>query len=145
MAAQTGFTSGGCNVVTLRVTSYHERCLKGILSGSLLNGELVFRSAIELLCQLEGLMDQAELPQSNEEARVFQPTAQPAGGEAGIAAGEKLPVIACFQLSVMFRQNATWQGRLFWLDQGVEMHFRSVLELLNLINSALSVKEGEAV
>lgn len=144
MVAQTGFIPRGHNVVTLRVTSYHERCLKGILSGAHLGGDLVFRSAIELLCQLEDLMDQARHPQRNEEPRVFQPVAQPAAGETRAAAGEKTPVIACFQLSVMFRQNATWQGSLFWAERGMEAHFRSVLELLNLINNALSAGTGEA-
>lgn len=54
-------------------------------------------------------------------------------------------MIACFQVNVMFRQNATWQGSLFWADRGMEANFRSVLELLNLINSALSGEAGEAV
>ena len=145
MAAQTGFIPRGHNVVTLRVASYHERCLKGILSGVHLDGDLVFRSAIELLCQLESLMDQAGLPQRNEEPRFFQPAAQPAGGASKSAAEEKTPVIACFQLSIMFRQNATWQGSLFWADRGMEAHFRSVLELLNLINNALSAGTDKAV
>lgn len=144
MAPQTGFIPRGHNVVTLRVTSYHERCLKGILSSALFQGELVFRSTIELLCQLESLMDQTKLPQRNEESRVFRPAVQPVGGGTRVAAEEKVPVIACFQLSIMFRQNATWQGCLFWVNQGTEAHFRSVLELLTLINSALSTKEDES-
>ena len=144
MAPQTGFIPRGHNVVTLRVTSYHERCLKGSLSGDLIQGELAFHSTIELLCRLESLMDQANLPQRSEESRVFRPAAQPAGDAPRAAAGEKASVIACFQISVMFRQNATWQGSLFWADRGMEAHFRSVLELLNLINSALSAEGGEA-
>ena len=143
MAAQTGFIPCGHNVVTLQVVSYHERCLKGILSGALFEGEFMFRSAIELLCLLENLMDQAKVPQRNEEPRVFRSASQPVGKEMKTGE-EKEPVIASFQLSVMFRQNATWQGSLFWVDRGLEAHFRSVLELLNLINSALSAGEGEA-
>lgn len=143
MARQTEFIPRGHHVVTLQVTSYHERCLKGILSAALIHGELFFRSTIELLNRLESLMDQVKLPQRNEEPRVFQSAAQPAIEEAGAVPGEKAPVIACFQLSVMFRQNATWQGSLFWADRGLEAHFRSVLELLNLIDSALSTEEVE--
>lgn len=143
MIAQTGFIPRGHNAVALRVTSYHERCLKGILSGALLEGEQSFRSTIEFLRRLESLMDQARFPQRNEETRVFRPALQPAGEEERIAADGKLPVIASFQISVIFRQNATWQGSLFWVDRGMEAHFRSVLELLNLIDSALSVEAGE--
>lgn len=138
MAARTGFIPRGHNVVMLRVTSYHERCPKGTLSGALFEGEVAFRSTIELLSQIEGMMDQAQLPQRNEESRAFRPAASPAAGEAGTAAREAAPVIACFHLSVMFRQNATWQGCLFWADLGMEANFRSVLELLNLMDNALS-------
>lgn len=144
MAMQTGFIPRGHNVVTLWVTSYHERCLKGILSSTLFDDEQAFQSTIELLCRLENLMDQVKLPQRNEESRVFQPVAQLVGGESGIAV-EKAPIIACFRLNVMFRQNATWQGSLFWADRGLEAYFRSVLELLTLINSALSTEEGEVI
>lgn len=142
MAARTGFIPRGHNVVMLRVTSYHERCLKGTLSGALVEGEVAFRSTIELLSQIEDMMDQAQLPQRNEESRAFRPAAPPAGGTAG-AVGETAPAIACFHLSVMFRQNATWQGCLFWADLGMEANFRSVLELLNLMDNALS-GAGEA-
>lgn len=143
MIAQTVFIPRGHNAVALRVTSYRERCLKGILSGALLEGEQSFRSTIEFLRLLEGMMDQARFPQRNEEARVFQGALQPAGGESRTAGEERPPVIASFQISVIFRQNATWQGTLFWADRGVEAHFRSVLELLNLIDSALSAEAGE--
>ena len=145
MAAQTGFIPRGHNVMILRVTSYEERCLKGILSSALFEGELIFRSTIELLRQIEGMMDQAQLPQRNEESRAFRPAVQSAGREAGAAAGERAPVIACFQLSIMFRQNATWQGCLFWTDLGMEANFRSALELINLMDNALSAGAGEAI
>lgn len=145
MVTQTGFIPRGQSVVTLRVASYHERCLKGTLSGAFLDGSLAFRSTIELLCILEHLMDQAKFPQRSEESRVFLPAVHDPGGVVRAAAGEKAPVIACFQVNVMFRQNATWQGSLFWADRGMEANFRSVLELLNLINSALSGEAGEAV
>ena len=144
MTAQAGFILHGYNVVTIQVTSYHERCLKGTLSGALIQGELSFRSTIDLLCLLEKLMDEAKYPQRSEESRVFRPAVQHTGEESGSAAEAKKQTIAGFQLNVMFRQNATWQGSLFWMDQGLEAHFRSVKELLNLIDSALSNGDGEA-
>lgn len=145
MLTQTGFIPCGQSVVTLCVTSYRERCLKGNLSSASLDGNLAFQSTIELLCLLEHLMDQAKFPQRSEESRAFQPAAQAPGGVGRATTGEKVPVIACFQVNVMFRQNATWQGSLFWVDRGLEANFRSVLELLNLINSAFSSEAGEAV
>ena len=141
MATQTGFIPHGKNVVTLQVTSYHERCLKGAVSSALLENKLTFRSTMELLSQIECMMDQANFPQRNEESRAFRPAAQPAEAEGRTAAEETAPVIACFHLNTMFRQNATWQGCLFWADLGMEANFRSVLELLKLMDNALSGAE----
>lgn len=56
------------------------------------------------------------------------------------ALGEQKP-LATFQLSVLFRQNASWQGRLTWLERAEEARFRSVLELVGLLDSALAAWE----
>ena len=49
--------------------------------------------------------------------------------------------MATFQLRVLFRQNASWQGSLIWVDQRMDAQFRSVLELVRLMDSALTMKE----
>lgn len=49
---------------------------------------------------------------------------------------------ATFALRVLFRQNASWQGSVTWLEGGQEESFRSVLELLMLMNSALTEEEN---
>jgi hypothetical protein len=45
-----------------------------------------------------------------------------------------------FIVQVMNNQNATWQGRVNWVDQKSEQPFRSTLELLKLIDGALEEK-----
>lgn len=40
------------------------------------------------------------------------------------------------------RQNATWQGSVTWVDKKEKQQFRSALELLKLIESALDEEEG---
>lgn len=45
--------------------------------------------------------------------------------------------IATFLLHVKYRQNATWQGNIMWIERDMTMSFRSVLELLKLIDSAI--------
>ena len=45
--------------------------------------------------------------------------------------------LATFSLSILFRQNATWQGTVAWLEGGKSQSFRSVLELVFLMDSAL--------
>lgn len=49
-----------------------------------------------------------------------------------------------FVVHVMYRQNATWQGEVMWAEQGVSVKFRSVLELLRLMGSALENEEMDS-
>lgn len=143
MTTQTGFVPQGRNVMTIQVTSYEGRCPKGILSSAQLGGDECFSGAIDLLLQVEHMMDQTNTPQRNEEPRSFavtRPQPTPAAGPQGRIRTETLAV---FQLNVMFRQNATWQGSLLWVDEGQEAHFRSALELLRLMDSVLYMgREG---
>lgn len=145
MTIQVGFVPRGRNVMTIRVTSYRDSCLKGVLSGAQMEGERVFSSAIELLLLIEHMMDQTNTPQRNEEPRsfptAFMPAVPGAGNRPGGQAGTE--TLAVFQLNVMFRQNATWQGSLLWVDQGQEAHFRSVLEMLRLLHGVLSGLQAE--
>jgi len=48
--------------------------------------------------------------------------------------------VATFRLRVIFRQHTSWQGTLLWQDERQEESFRSVLELIHLIDSALTAK-----
>lgn len=47
-----------------------------------------------------------------------------------------------FLLSIHFRQNATWQGTVHWLDGKKTRHFRSVLELAALMQEAMDSSGG---
>ena len=42
-----------------------------------------------------------------------------------------------FELEILFRQNYSWQGRLRWPEKGKEATFRSVLELITLMELLL--------
>ncbi len=37
-------------------------------------------------------------------------------------------------------QNGTWQGSVIWADENVTEHFRSTLELMKLIDEAVSAE-----
>ena len=47
-----------------------------------------------------------------------------------------------FEVRLINTQNATWQGELQWLEQGVTQNFRSVLEMLTLMDEALAERAG---
>ena len=46
-----------------------------------------------------------------------------------------------FILNIYNRQNATWQGSVTWVEKKEKQQFRSALELLKLIESALDEEE----
>lgn len=50
-----------------------------------------------------------------------------------------------FIVRVQQRQNSSWQGRITWVDKDKTVYFRSVWEMMKLIDSALASNEdGEA-
>lgn len=48
-----------------------------------------------------------------------------------------------FLVNIRYQQHHSWQGNLQRLDTGETINFRSVLELMNLIQAALGKVEGE--
>lgn len=44
---------------------------------------------------------------------------------------------ATFVIQVECQDNATWQGKVSWSEQNQEMQFRSAMELLEIMNTAL--------
>ena len=53
--------------------------------------------------------------------------------------------MATFIITVLFRHNASWQGTVRWIDGKQEAHFRSTLELLQLINGVFQSAASDDV
>lgn len=45
-----------------------------------------------------------------------------------------------FLVSIYHQENHSYQGTIQWLDTGKSLHFRSELELLNLIHEAVVIQ-----
>lgn len=120
----------------------------GVMTGRILDprfgeGE-TFRSTVELLRRIGQLLDLEDTPQSFTAARSFAPGAGllPELPEPGTPEPGRL---ATLELRILFRRNASWQGSIRWLEGKQEQRFRSVLELILLIDSALGgVPERQA-
>lgn len=41
-------------------------------------------------------------------------------------------------------ENATWQGSVLWTEKNVTQNFRSALELIKLLDSALTAEDEKA-
>ena len=98
------------------------------------NGEK-FRGIVRFLGRMEDTLDRMNYPQAFTTARAFS---RPYSNMAA-PSGEKLREgkIATFAVRILFRQNASWQGSVTWLENDHSQSFRSVLELVLLMDSAL--------
>lgn len=98
-----------------------------------------FASLSQLLLRGERMFEQNGV-QSFTVPRIFAVT-KPLS-EAPCEAGELTRGnAATFELRLLFRQHASWQGELLWLEKNTRQNFRSVLELINLMDSALRSEE----
>lgn len=96
----------------------------------------VFVSLLQFFSEMDSLLNQTKLPQSFTGSRSFRPSS-PGRKPAAQLDVQPKGRLATFSLRVLFRQNASWQGEICWLDSGQQEHFRSALELVFLIDSAL--------
>lgn len=126
------------------VDSYVNREMRGRAYHPLLGeGGRPFLSVMQLLVDLDCAMDEANYPQSFTSHRTFARPQEGATAEAR-AKGQEHGEIATFIIRVLFRQHASWQGTVAWVEGGIEETFRSVLELLLLLDSALAYAGGVA-
>lgn len=90
-----------------------------------------------MLQLMEDMFDTLNFPQRSMEQRTFDtpPPPRPAPRATEERLGERF--LATFQLRVLFRQNASWAGILVWTDRRATASFRSVLELIGILDSAL--------
>ena len=100
-----------------------------------------FDSLTQLLLRAEQLLERSGEVQSFTIPRSFS-TARPLGDEPCIAGELTRGKVATFEMRILFRQHASWQGELLWLEKNARQSFRSVLELITLMDSALRAEEN---
>lgn len=123
--------------IRLCVDSYDDRVPRGRFLHPGAGGARPFRSLADFLIQAEELMDKAQFPQSFTAKRSFAAmpaVVEPEAEAASAERGER----GTFVVRLLFRQHASWQGEVTWLEGNGVQSFRSVLELVLLLDSALS-------
>lgn len=124
-------------VTTVCIDRYDDSVMQGRFYHRSIDGGCTFQSAIQFLLEMERMLDAAEEPKAYTARRVFaEPLMQTTAPPPEECRTGKL---ATFALRILFRQNAGWQGSITWLEGGQEHSFRSVLELLGLLDSALAM------
>ena len=120
---------------TVCIDSYE----KGVLAGRLFNPYFdtgqAFESLTQFLFLMEKALDAMQFPQSTHAMRTFAGSSGlwPERPETDFRQGRA----ATFVAKVLFRQNASWQGSVQWMEGQREQSFRSALELIFLLDNAL--------
>lgn len=128
----------------IKVYSYENKCMQGTIFNPFFEKEMVFENVMQLIFMLERISDSIVFPQKAMELRQFGGNAMPsdkASFDFTTTAdfNGKAP-LATFELEILFRQNASWQGNVVYAEENLSSAFRSVLELLTLLDSILVAK-----
>ncbi len=124
------------------VDSYEKNILQGRIFSPYMEKQNEFYGLMELILKLERIMEQMQLPAEGSVTRKFEfwPETEQAAGlpEPQRQAGKK----GTFLIRILFRQNSSWQGSILWMEGKTEQSFRSLLELVLLLDHALSTGRG---
>ena len=125
------------------VDSYENQVPVGRICNLFYPDEIPFHGVMDFIKKIEAMLDQMNFPQAFSSVRTFakspvMDSRTPQDGKASKGA------VATFSLRVLFRQNTSWQGSVAWLEGKREESFRSVLELLLLMDSAAAAENVES-
>ena len=103
---------------------------------------LHFANIIELLCEADNFYDEISFPQASNNMRSFQEkekktvyqVIRPDRLVEQKDVAEHRGLKGTMLLNVRFRQNATWQGEVYWVEKGMVQTFENTLEFIRLID-----------
>ena len=124
------------------IDSYENQVPVGRISNLFYPDEIHFHGVMDFIKKMETMLDQMNFPQAFSSVRTF---AKAPAMDARTSHDGKVSkgAIATFSLRVLFRQNTSWQGSVAWVEGKREESFRSVLELLLLLDSAAMAEDVE--
>lgn len=133
------FSPCGSRICIIKILSYKDKNPAGVIQNPNLEADVSFDSLTQMFFAMDALFDDIGNPR-----RALAPRglAKDQSWKTGTSAEGGAKPLATFRVDVMFRQNASWQGNLVWLDCKEEAQFRSALELIMIMDGAL---RGESI
>jgi len=134
------------NLVSICVDRVVNGSIQGRMYHKYQKEPLLFDGVQKLLCFMEDIFDRCGYPQSTTQNRFFTDRKEIKIMEALLVADIDQVLnnngdLATFVVHVKYRQHSTWQGEVVWAEEGKKKIFRSALELLKLIDSAVECNE----
>ena len=121
-----------CKMLVITVATYDRKCIQGTIMDPLLDERWSF-SGTEQLFRLMSAWLNPDWDMADQ-----TPLPDPLACHLAQDTVAKHTPQARFYLQVLFEQNSTWQGTLRWVEKNRMVQFRSALELIRLMDSALS-------
>jgi hypothetical protein len=129
--------------LTLHLICCGPEGLRGWVHSDYFDKNISFADCFAMLKAMDQLYDTLSFPQKTFAPRTFR-----------VAEREKSDVKemefdmtneeshTTFVVQVKFRQNATWQGSIHWVEKNQTRNFRSTLEMIKLIDD--SMQDGQS-
>ena len=144
---QKKLDSSAPNLLNLCVDHYEKGECRGRLYHWYAEEPVCFEDIKQLFISMDAFFDWLGYPQASNCSRSFKKQNQPMikkmrrGDKAAMKKNQQMLNCsgeeATFVVHVKFRQNATWQGKVSWIENQQSCNFRSALELLKIIDNAM--------
>ena len=128
--------------IMIYVDSYDNEVITGRFHIVSNEETIPFHSLSQLLLGINNYLDKENFPQSFSSLRKFNLPRKESDFMHTSRTSSK-GLLATFSIRLLFRQNASWQGVITWVENNVEEYFRSVLELIMLLDNALSIQKDQ--
>lgn len=150
-------------IFMLRITGQTEGVCTGTIHNLYQERQQSFTGLADAVLKIDDMMDDLGSPQAAEQSRSFAKQEKPLHNDRARQRErhqqwlqEKPKLVrqfwqpesflaedcsaTVFYVRVRFRQHSSWQGEITWRNGRRKMQFRSVLELLRLVQSALELR-----
>ena len=133
----------------VEIQSFGQGLIRGTLHSQYLEAPFEFYNFVRLIEKMETIFDVNGFPEKFLLPRTFSITKRSKILRDGeryedmndstnpTVNDENVGTKCTFEIMVRFRQNATWQGQILWAEKNLKQNFRSVLEMLKLMDEAL--------
>ena len=140
---------GAPNGVVLCVDSLNQLGCSGRFYHAYQKEAVCFNSLGEMLFRMEDFFDSLNFPRRGNSERHFITPDAPAAGNSQYVSKKEDKVMSdkellghrgkteTFIVRVQHRQNNTWQGRITWADKNKTLNFRSIWEMVHLMEDAI--------
>jgi hypothetical protein len=132
------------NLICICVDSAKGEEYSGVLWHQYDDRPKAFEGTLDLLQIMEDFYEQWDFPQKSTTIRSFgrkqtrEYREKPERKLERSRIEDKKGILGTFVVYVKYRQNSTWQGEAVWVEQGEKQYFESALEMVKLIDNALS-------